>query len=176
MTTELVPLVSSPAQDKLLMRHARKTIPEIAELTGIPSAEVAERLHELVVVGVNWRDDLIEEKLLLNDLAQLLDDIREKMKGWDVEDEGWASMARTQLAVVKVMLEQLDKRRRAVDGDLAMVTEAQAKMIATAFGVASEMAVAQIQKAHPEFDSELIRTTLEDVLPAAIQEVENHVE
>lgn len=173
--TELEPLVSSPAQNKLLLRHARKSIPEIAEITGIPANEVAERLYDLTVAGVNWRDDLVEEKLLLNDLAQLLDDVREKMTGWDVEDEGWASMARVQLQTIKLMLEQLDKRRKAVDGDLAKITEAQAKMVASAFEVAQEMAVRQIEKEHPEWDVEVVRTTLRDVLPAAIEEVEGHV-
>lgn len=174
--TELEPLISSPEQNRLLLRHARKTLPEIAELTGIDVREVAERLHDLTVVGVNWRDDLIEEKLLLNDLASLLDDIRDKMNKYDVDDEAWASMARAQLNVVKVMLEQLDKRRKAVNGDLAMITEAQGKMIAGAFEVAMEMAVVRIQKEHPDWDHVVIRTTLQDVLPAAFEEVESHVQ
>ena len=174
--TELEPLVSSPAQNKLLLRHARKSIPEIAEITGIPATEVAERLYKLTVEGVNWRDDLVEEKLLLNDLAQLLEDVRAKMSGFNVEDEGWASMARVQLQTIKLMLEQLDKRRKAVDGSLAAITEEQAKMVVSAFEVAQEMAARRIEREHPEWDAEVIRTTLREVLPEAIEAVESHVE
>lgn len=174
MTTELEPLARSVELNRLMMRNARQPLAVIAEKTGIPAAEVAERMAELLTAST-WRDDLMEEKLLLADLAMLLEEVRTKMSSAFVDDEGWASMARVQLQTMKVLLEQLDKRRKAVNGELASITEEQGRMVATAFMVAQEMAVERIKREHPEFDADVVRTTLSEVLPLAVAEVEKNV-
>lgn len=171
--TDIAPLIDSPALNKKLLKNARQPINVIAERTGLPAGEVAERLM-LLLDATNWRDDLLEEKLLLYELQVLTEDIRARMKTAST-DEDYGSMARAQLASIKLMLDQLDKRRKLIDGDLATLTQAEAKIVASAFEVAMEMTVQRLLTEHPGWDAEVIRTTMTEVLPFAVAAVEKHV-
>lgn len=171
----LEPLRESAALNKMLLRNARQSLEVIHQKTGIPVGEVAERLTALLD-NPDWRDDLMEEKLLLAEVSMLVDDIRERMTRYNVEDEGWASMARVQLAAIKTMLEQLDKRRKAVNGELALVTRMQADIFAAAIRLAQERAVFAIQQKYPELDGEIIYAEFQDALPGAIEYVESHID
>lgn len=170
---ELEPLADSPALNRLLLRHARKSNNEISKLTGIPVGEVAERLESLLDNRL-WRDDLMEEKLLLAEIAMLIEDIRERMSRFGTEDEGWASMARVQLAAIKTILEQMDKRRKAVDGQLQLVNMLQAQMIADAIKIAREKAIQSIARKYPEIDVEVIYAEFDEEFPKAIAFLEGH--
>lgn len=167
----LVPLEDSPALNKLMLRHARMSFNEISAKTGIPAEEVAERLTNLLD-DRSWRDDLQEEKLLLVEIGMLVDDIRTRMSRFNVEDEGWASMARVQLQAIKTILEQMDRRRKAVDGQLAIVSMMQAQLIGEAIKLAQERAIFNIQKRYPEIDVEVIYAEFEEELPKAIAYLE----
>jgi hypothetical protein len=168
---DLTPLVESPAVNRLLLRNARKSFREISEITGIPVEEVAERLT-LLLDNTDMRDDLYEEKLLLAEVGMLINDIRDRMSRTKVEDEGWASMARVQLQAIKTLMEQLDKRRKAVDGKLSMLSMAQAQLMAEAIRIAQERAILNIRQKYPEMDAEIIYTEFEDALPQAIEFLE----
>ena len=168
----LAPLEESPELNKLLLRHARKSANMVQKLTGIPAAEVAERLTALLDTP-SWRDDLMEEKLLLAEISMLVDDIRERMSRYGVEDEGWASMARVQLQAIKTIMEQMDKRRKAVDGQLKIVTQMQAQLMGEAIRIAQERAILNIQKKYPELDVEIIYAEFEEELPHAIKFLED---
>lgn len=167
----LAPLAESPVLNKMLLKHARKSPAEIEKITGIPADEVAERLMALLD-NRSWRDDLMEEKLLLIDVTMLIDDIRERMSRFGVEDEGWASMARVQLQSIKTILEQMDKRRKAVDGQLALVTMMQAQLMAEAIKLAQERAILNIRLKYPDLDTEIIYAEFEEALPLAIEYLE----
>lgn len=168
---ELAPLEESVALNKLLLRNARQSLAVISQKTGIPADEVAERLTTLLD-NPSWRDDLMEEKLLLAEVAMLVDDIRMRMSRFNVEDEGWASMARVQLAAIKTMLEQVEKRRRAVNGELAVVTQMQAKLFAEAIAIAKERAVLNIEREYPNLDPIIIHREFDAALPEAIAYLE----
>jgi len=166
-STELVPLAESPALNKLLMKNARKSFKDIEAITGVPATEVAERLSALLD-NRSWRDDLMEEKLLLAEVGMLVDDIRERMSNSFVEDEGWASMARVQLQAIKTLMEQMEKRRKAVDGKLSLVTLMQAQLMAEAIKIAQERAVLNIERKYPDLDPEIIYAEFDEALPHAI--------
>ena len=168
-------LQDSPALNRILLRNARKSLTDIATATGIPTAEVSERLSVLLD-DAGWRDDLMEEKLLLKEIAMLVDDIRERMARSSLEDEAWASMARVQLQAIKTLLEQVEKRRKAVDGKLALVTMMQAQFMAEAIKIAQEHAVLNIRKKYPELDVDIIYTEFEEALPGAIKFLEAGVD
>lgn len=102
----------------------------------------------------------------------LIDDIRERMSRFGVEDEGWASMARVQLQSIKTILEQMDKRRKAVDGQLALVTMMQAQLMAEAIKLAQERAILNIRLKYPDLDTEIIYAEFEEALPLAIEYLE----
>jgi hypothetical protein len=161
------PLVDSPALNKLLLKNARKSFNEISQITGIPVGEVAERLTTLLD-NRTWRDDLMEEKLLLAEVGMLVDDIRTRMSRFNVEDEGWASMARVQLQAIKTLMEQMAQRRKDVDGKLSLVTMLQAQLMAEAIRIAQERAVLNIERKYPELDPDVIYAEFEDALPEAI--------
>jgi len=169
---ELEKLVESPTINRLLLKNARKPYAEIARLTGVPVGEVAERL-EVLLTSPDVRTDLMEERLLLEEVAILVDDIRERMARTNVEDEGWASMARVQLQALKTMLEQLDKRRKAVDGKLATISMEQAQLFAAAIQLTKERAIFEIEKKYPSTDVEIIHAEFDLALPGAIEYLES---
>lgn len=167
----LPPLEESKALNKLLLRNARQSPKVIEQKTGIPADEVAERLTALLN-NPDWRDDLMEEKLLLAEVAMLVEDIRNRMDRHGMDDEAWASMARVQLASIRTLLEQVEKRRKAIDGQLSVLTLQQAQLFAEAIRIAKERAVLSIQKEYPELDPERIHAAFEDELPRAIEFLE----
>lgn len=133
-------LADSPALNRLLLRNARKSFSDIAAATGIPVGEVAERLSTLLD-NTSWRDDLMEEKLLLAEMSLLMDDVRERMNRTGTEDEAWASMARVALATIKTQLEQLNTRRKVLDGKLSALTLIQAQMFAEAIKLNNQLTI-----------------------------------
>lgn len=168
---ELEPLADSPALNRLLLKHARKSPNEIAALTGLEPNEVAERLSALLD-NRSWRDDLMEEKLLLADAAALFEGVRERMDRLGMDDEAWASMARVQLAVVRTLLEQLADRRKAVDGKLATLTMEQAQDFAATIKMAHDIMMTALERKYPDLDQEIIYAEWEEALPLAIERLE----
>lgn len=174
MSTELEPLADSPAVNKLLLRHARKSNAEIAQITGIPVEEVAERLS-ILLDDPGWRNDLMEEKLLLAEVGMLVDDIRTRMSRVSVNDEGWASMARVQLQAIKTLMEQLDKRRKAVDGKLALVTKMQADLLAEAIRFNNKMTAETLAERFG-VSEDIVYAEWEENFPKALEILESHAE
>lgn len=168
---ELEPLADSPALNRLLLRNARRSPNEIAAMTGIPAEEVAERLSVLLD-NRSWRDDLMEEKLLLADAADLMANIRERLDRLGMDDEAWFSGARVQLQVIKVLLEQLADRRKAVDGKLSSLTMEQAQDFAATIKMAHDIMMTALERKYPDLDQEIIYAEWEEALPQAIERLE----
>ena len=168
---ELEPLAESPELNQLLLRNARRSAREIEIITGIPAEEVGERLDRLLDSG-SVRDDLQEEKLLLLEVADLISSIRKRSEDAYVEDEAWASMARVQLAAIKTLLEQLEKRRKAIDGKLATITAEQAYLFAQTIKMAHEIMLDSLAQKYPDLDREIIHIEFEEALPKAIVQLE----
>jgi uncharacterized protein YidB (DUF937 family) len=170
VSKEIVPLKDSPALNKMLLKNARRSLNDIAAMTGLDVAEVSERLTVLYESG-SYRDDLQEEKLLLLEVGIIISDVRERMGRLNMDDEAWASMARVQLSGVKTLLEQLEKRRKAIDGKLALITLQQARLIGDSIQLATERAAFNLAKKYgiPE---EEVYAEFEEEYPAAL----NHLE
>lgn len=167
-------LQDSPAVTRLLIRNARRSAADIEKMTGIPATEVLERLGNLII-DATWRDDLMEERLILLEMGMLLEDIRTRMSRLDVEDEGWASMARVQLSVMKTLLEQLDKRRKAIDGQLALVSKQQAELIVDAIKLNNEVTAAALAKKFG-VDEEVVYAEWEENFPKSIAYLESRAD
>lgn len=138
------PLVESKSINRLLLKNARRSAEEIEAITGIPATEVAERLTKLLA-NPSWRDDLMEEKLVLEEIGILIDEIRDRMSRW-MTDEDWINGAKVQLQAFKIVLDQLTTRRKHVDGQLAVVTKMQAELMAVAIRLATEQSYIDLQK------------------------------
>lgn len=173
-TTELEPLIDSPAMNRLLLKNARKSPAQISQITGIPVGEVAERLEKLLN-STSLRDDLMEEKLLLAEIAMQVEDIRERTSRIGIDDEAWASMQRVQLAATKTMLDQLDKRRKAVDGKLSLLNAEQAQMFADTIRINNKL-TAETLAARYDISEDEVYAEWEENLPTAIAMLEARVD
>lgn len=171
---DLEPLLDSPAMNRLLLKNARKSYTQIAEITGLPVGEVAERLEKLLN-STSMRDDLMEEKLLLAEIAMQVEDIRERTSRVGIDDEAWASMQRVQLAATKTMLDQLDKRRKAVDGKLAILTAEQAQEFVNLVRMNNEITAQSLAAKH-DIPIEEVYAEWEENLPRAIEAMEARVD
>jgi hypothetical protein len=171
MTQELV---RSPQLDKRLLRMARSSAREIEEATGIPAAEVAERLSVLLDDKL-YRDDLVEEKLLLVELSDTIRDLRDRMQGAD-NTEDYVALARVMSTNVKTMLDQIERRRKAIDVDLMKINEAHAKVIAMALEVAAEKAEMQLREEFPEVPRETVHLIFQGAFLDAVTVVEDAAE
>lgn len=166
----LEPLKDSPVLNKLLLRNARQPVNIIATRTGMTPQEVSERLVELLD-NPDWRDDLMEEKLLLAEVSMLVDDIRERMTRSNLDDESWMQGARVQLAAIKTMLDQLDKRRKAVDGHLSLLTKKQAELFAEAVRLNNTLTVEALARKYGLEESVVYAEWAEN-FPKAIEYLE----
>jgi len=167
--SEVEPLVSSPELDRLLLRHARKSPAEIEAKTGIPANEVAERLS-ILLDQRNWRDDLMEERLLIMEATDLIRDLQARMR--TAENEDFVALARVLTTNVKMLLDQIERRRKNIDADLQRVTVAQAQLMADAINLAAEMAVNELALMYPDVPSTTIREVFEASIPEAVKQLE----
>ncbi len=163
-------LVSSPQLDRRLLRNARKTAREVEEITGIPAEEVAERLTHLLD-EYTYRDDLVEEKLLLVELGEVVYDLKDRMNQAE-ETEEYVALARVMSTNVRTMLDQIERRRKAVNIDLNKITEVQARLMAMAFTVAAEKAELELRKRYPNIPQEEVHEVLADSLQDAMLVIE----
>lgn len=129
----VVDKVSRSALDEKLLRYARRSPAEIAELTGLDAAVAASRIAELLE-SRDWLSDRQEERLLLVEAASLKDRAFEALDG--VEGSEFAQVANVVLRSLKLVGDRLDARRKLVDADLERLTSAHARMFGEAFDVA----------------------------------------
>lgn len=172
---ELAPLEESPALNRLLIRNARRSAIEIEAITGIPATEVAERL-EYLLNNPSVRNDLMEEKLILAEIALVVQDIRDRMDGYVKDDEGFASMARVAIAAAKLQLDQLDKRRKNLTDKLKMVSEFEAGVMMGAVRMAREMAIIEMQERFPEADDEVVYEIIDGSFAKALEHLQENSE
>lgn len=166
-TTELA---SSPALNRKLLRHARKSPKEIEALTGIPAHEVMERMAVLLE-DRGWRDARMEERLIMMEIGELVEDMRKRLD--EVEDDAaYAKMATALLANLKTLLDRLDRNTRQSDEDMLKVNQAQARVMAEAIQLAMERAVFELQKKYPEVDADEVNDIFMAGLPEAVARIE----
>ena len=119
--------------DEKLLSLARRSPAEIAELTGLDSRYVAERIAHLLD-SKDWLTDRQEERLLLIEAATLKDKAFAMLDAVDAKE--FAGIANVVLRSLKLVSERLDSRRKLVDEDIHKITGAHAKMFANAFDTA----------------------------------------
>jgi hypothetical protein len=125
--------------DDKLLSLARKSPSEIAELTGLDAAYVAERISYLLD-SKDWLTDRQEERLLLIEASSLKDKAFSMLDG--VGPQEFAGVANVVLKSLRLVSERLDARRRLVDDDIHKITAAHAKIFAQAFDAALAYIVA----------------------------------
>lgn len=157
------------ALDAKLLANARKSPAEIAEITGLPAGVVAERVSFLLE-SRDWLSDRQQERLLLEEIADLKDEVLSRLRGAD--DKDFAAVANVALRTLKLISERLDSRRKLVDHDIESITQAQARM----FGEAFDLALNHVVKILGEdVEQELVDATVRDGLMLAARSLESNV-
>jgi hypothetical protein len=121
------------AIDGKLLSFARKSPQEIADLTGLDARFVAERISHLLE-SRDWLSDRQQERLLLEEIADLKDEVMARMRVADEKD--FAQVANVALRTLKLISERLDSRRKLIDTDINEITAAQARIFGKAFDLA----------------------------------------
>lgn len=162
-------LAGRSAIDGKLLSYARKSPEEIAELTGLDARFVAERISQLLE-SRDWLSDRQQERLLLEEIADLKDMIMERVRFADEKD--FAGIANVALRTLKLISERLDSRRKLVDADISEITAAQARLFGAAFDLALGHVVSVLGE---DVDPELVDATVRDGLKLAAKKLESNV-
>lgn len=155
-----------------MLSMARKSLTEIATLTGLSPQEAGEKLNQLLNTE-DWRSLRQEERLLLLELRSLLEDAKVELE-FSKGTKEYTPLLRTVLSGLKMIFDRIDHRERIIDDDLTRIDEAQARLWASAIRLALERAAFELEKRYgisPEESEELIM----DALPLAVRELEGHI-
>ena len=162
-------LSSRSAMDGKLLSLARKSPEEISELTGLDARFVAERISQLLE-SRDWLSDRQQERLLLEEIADLKDLVMERVRFADEKD--FAGVANVALRTLKLISERLDSRRKLVDADINEITAAQARVFGRAFNLALEHVVSVLGDG---VEPEIVDATVADGLKRAAASLESSV-
>jgi hypothetical protein len=121
------------AIDSRLLSLARKSPVEIAELTGLDAGFVASRISELLE-SRDWLSDRQQERLLLEEVADLKDVVLGRLHSAD--DRDFAGVANVALRTLKLIGERLESRRKLVEADISEISAAHARIFGRAFDLA----------------------------------------
>lgn len=160
------------AIDAKLLSLARKSPDEISEITGLDAKFVAERVSQLLE-SRDWLSDRQQERLLLEEIADLKDMIMERVRFADEKD--FAGVANVALRTLKLISERLDSRRKLIEADINEISAAQARIFGKAFDLALSHVVTTF-KALEEVpaDSE-VDIIVQDALKQAARSLESNV-
>lgn len=159
------------AVDAKLLSLARKSPQEISDLTGLDAKFVAERISQLLE-SRDWLSDRQQERLLLEEIADLKDMVMDRVRFAD--DKDFAATANVALRTLKLISERLDARRKIVDADINEITAAQARLFGRAFDAALNHVVAGV-KLTAEVDDELVDSLVVEGLKLAARSLEQNV-
>ena len=160
------------ALDAKLLANARKSPVEISALTGLPAEVVAERVSFLLE-SRDWLSDRQQERLLLEEIADLKDEVMFRMRSADEKD--FAAVANVALRTLKLISERLDARRKLIDSDISEITAAQARVFGEAFDLALGYVVNSFKSFDEIPDNEEIDIIVSEGLRKAAKSLENNV-
>jgi hypothetical protein len=160
------------AVDGKLLSLARKSPEEIAELTGLDARFVASRISELLE-SRDWLSDRQQERLLLEEIADLKDEVMARMRVADERD--FAQVANVALRTLKLISERLDSRRKLIDADINEITAAQARVFGKAFDLALAYVVDSFKALEEVPAEEDVDVIVREGLKRAAVELERNV-
>jgi hypothetical protein len=157
MTDATVPYEPRSALTEKLLKHARKSLQEVAQITGLDVRLVAEKYAKLFE-DRGWMTDRQEERLLIIELGDLLADAKDRLE--NAEDKDYASIAKIVLSGLTLMANRFDNRKKLVEEDINLITQANARL----FGSAYEIAVMEIAEGVMALTNDI---SFEDVMSLA---------
>lgn len=152
------------ASTQLLLDNARKSLEEVAELTGMSTSEVAEKYARLYE-DRGWMTERMEERHMLIELGDVLEDAKTRLK--NVSDDNYASVARIVLGTLAQMFARIDARKKMVDDDISQITRANARDFGEVYDMALNHVVYGLRKLHPDItDDEVLILSREALVKA----------
>lgn len=162
--------VDRSAVDRRLLGLARRSPVEIAELTGLDAGFVASRISELLG-SRDWLSDRQQERLLLEEVAELKDLVMDELRS-SVGGDDFVATASVALRALRLIGERLDSRRRLVDADIESIQAAQARLFGRAFDIALQSVVRVLGDG---VDRGVVDAAVSDGLRLAARELESSV-
>ena len=157
--------------DRMILANARRSYEEISAATGVPVDQVAERLATLL----RSRDHLTErqeERLLIIEMGDLIDEVRVRMGG--AKDEDFADIANVALRGYEAISKRLDARRKLSELDIDKITKAQGEMFLNIMILAVNAVATRLEEYHPDLDFD-IRAEIEEGFAIALPEAQAEV-
>jgi hypothetical protein len=158
--------------DRILLQNAAHSSPEeLSELVNgvFTPAECAQRVHELLKKR-DWLEQLEKQQLLINDLADIKDMLREKaLKGWDTR------AAEVFLKAVAQANEIIQANQFDLQAALTQINRAHAQMMLSAIHLALERSFQELERRHAEIPRTELLEVMHASIPAAFAEIEARV-
>lgn len=158
--------------DAKLLSMARKSPVEIAEATGLEPGFVAERISQLLE-SRDWLSDRQQERLLLEEIADLKDVVMERVRFADEKD--FAGVANVALRTLKLISERLDARKKLVDLDIETIQASQARLFGRAFDIALSYVVGSFKALEEVPAAEDVDVLVREGLRLAAVELDRNV-
>lgn len=163
------------AIDTLLIANARKSPEEIEQKTGISAREAMERLA-VILRTRDWMTDRMEERLLLIEMSNLIDDVKNRMD--DASDAHYADVANVALRGYEAMSKRLSERRKLTEEDMNEISRAQAEMFMDVFRTAIQMVVEYMAEIHMDSDIDFetdLNSAFQTAIPKAWASVKDNI-
>ena len=121
----------------------------------------------------DWLSDRQQERLLLEEIADLKDMIMERVRFADEKD--FAGVANVALRTLKLISERLDARRKIVEQDINEISAAQARLFGKAFDLALGYVVDSFKALEEVPAEEDVDVIVREGLKRAAAELERNV-
>lgn len=143
---------------------------EIAEETGLSPEEAMERLGRLLE-DRGWLTERMEERLLLEEMYQVVAHARKVMVSAEYDLENYASIANAVLKGLQLVAQRMDARKKVLDDDIAKITQAQARAFGDAFDIALTHVRSTLKEIYPLVTDETIDDLAREGLQIAKKEI-----
>lgn len=154
--------------DKELLRNAKKSLTELAELTGLTEAQAAVRLSEL------YQDrgalyDLYRERALMEEIWDMKNKISDRLD--DSDERNTAGLANAWRSLSQLMIDRWDKERERNKNDIERIDNFHAEVMGRALGVVLLQMVEKLG-----LDPEETSIVMEEVLPNSFAVIQSNGE
>jgi len=170
MTTVAKQAISN--SDRMMLKNARKSIGEIAEITCIPAQNVAARMQELLEAH-DWMTDRQQERLLIMEMEEFIQNARDMLENADLEN--YAPIAAVVLKGMTTVGNRMDSRKSILDDDINKITMAQGRLMGQVVDIALTHVRATLKERYPETDDEEIDVLLMEGMTLASRQIDKAV-
>lgn len=163
------------ALDEMLLRHARKSPEEIESKTGIPAREAMERLAQLLTAR-DWLTERQEEKLLIMELADLIDDVKGRLE--HVSEQYYSDTANVALRGYEAIGKRMDARAAITEQEMAEITRIQAEVYIETLNRTVQKTMDYVAEVFPDMDPQLEAAVIagfQRSLPEAYAEIKERI-